>query len=95
MKLLHEAYGGGVRVLAVNVYEGERAAVEEFVRDLELPYTVLMHGDEVYRATYRGRSIPQTYLIDPHGKIVYAHGGWGGDADRKKLEAQIGKLLPD
>ena len=88
-------YGSRVRVLAVNVYEGERAVVEMFVRELELPYAVLMHGDEVYRASYRGRSIPRTYLIDPHGRIVYAHSGWGGDADRKKLEAQIGKLLPD
>ncbi len=81
--------------MAVNVFEGNRTAIDKFVSEHELPYTILMHGDQVYRGAYRGRSIPQTYLISPEGEIAYAHGGWSGEADRKALEARIDRLLAD
>ncbi len=93
MKAVQQEYGDRIRVVAVNVYEGNRTAIEKFVNEHGLPYTILMHGDQVYRGDYRGRSIPQTYLIDQQGRIAYAHGGWSGDGDRKKLEARIDKLL--
>ncbi len=95
MKAVHEKYGDRIQVVAVNVFEGDRAAIDKFVAEHELPYTILMNGDQVYRGAYRGRSIPQTYLIDPEGEIAYAHGGWSGDGDRKELEARIDKLLAD
>ena len=95
MKAVQQKYGDRIHVVAVNVYEGNRAAIEKFVNEHELPYTILMHGSEVYRSSYRGNSIPQTYLISPEGEIAYAHGGWYGDGDRKKLEARIDRLLAD
>jgi hypothetical protein len=95
LKAVHEKYGDQIRVVAVNVYEGDRAVIEEFVKEFALPYTILLHGDKLFRATYRGRSIPQTYLINTDGKIADAHGGWSGDGDRKRLEARIDKLLAD
>ncbi len=95
MKAVHEKYGDRIRVVAVNVFEGDRTEIEKFVDEHKLPYTILMHGDQVYRGNYRGRSIPQTYLIDQQGRIAYAHGGWSGVGDRKKLEARIDRLLAD
>ena len=95
MKAVQQKYGDRIQVVAVNVYEGNRPAIEKFVNEHELPYTILMHGDQVYGGDYRGGSIPQTYLIDQQGRIAYAHGGWSGDGDRKKLEARIDKLLAD
>ncbi len=95
MKAVQEKYGERIRVVGVNVYEGDRPAIEKFVDEHDLPYTILMHGDLVYRGSYRGRSIPQTYLIDQQGRIAYAHGGWSGDGDREALEAQIDRLLAD
>ena len=95
MKAVQEKYGDRIQVVAVNVYEGNRTAIEKFVDEHDLPYTILMHGDQVYRGSYRGRSIPRTYLIDQQGRIAYAHGGWSGDGDREALEARIDKLLAD
>ncbi len=95
MKAVQEKYGDRIQVVAVNVFEGDRTAIDKFVEEHGLPYTILMHGDQVYRGAYRGRGIPQTYLISPEGEIAYAHGGWSGDGDRKKLEARIDKLLAD
>ncbi len=95
MKAVQEKYGDRIQVVGVNVYEGDRTAVGKFVDEHDLPYTILMHGDLVYRGSYRGRSIPQTYLIDQQGRIAYAHGGWSGDGDRKELEDRIDRLLAD
>ncbi len=95
MKAVQEKYGDRIQVVGVNVYEGNRPAIEKFVDEHDLPYTILMHGDQVYRGSYHGRSIPQTYLIDSEGKIADAHGGWSGDGDREALEARIDKLLAD
>ena len=95
MKAVQEKYGERIHVVAVNVSGEDRTAIDKFVDEHELPYTILMHGDQVYRGAYRGRGIPQTYLINPEGEIAYAHGGWSGDGDRKKLEARIDKLLAD
>ena len=93
MKAVHEKYGDRIQVVAVNVFAGNRTAIDKFVDEHELPYTILMHGDRVYRGAYRGLRIPQTYLISPEGEIAYAHRGWSGDGDRKKLEARIDRLL--
>ncbi len=95
MKAVQEKYGDRIQVVAVNVSGEKRAAVDEFVDEHRLPYTILMHGDEVYTNSYRGRGIPQTYLINPEGEIAYAHRGWSGDGDRKKLEDRIDRLLTD
>ena len=95
MKAVHEKYGDRIQVVAVNVFEGDRPAVEAFVREHGLPYTILLNGNQLYRGAYRGRSIPQTYLIDAEGKIADAHGGWSGDGDRRRLEARIDKLLAE
>ncbi len=95
MKAVQEKYGDRIQVVAVNVYEGNRTAIEKFVEEHDLPYTILMHGDQVYRGSYRGRSIPQTYLISPEGKIADAHRGWSGDGDRERLEARIDRLLAE
>ncbi len=95
MKTVQQKYGDRIQVVAVNVYEGNRPAIEKFVHEHDLPYTILMHGDLVYRGSYRGRSIPQTYLISAEGEIAYAHRGWSGDGDRNKLEARIDRLLAD
>ncbi len=95
MKAVYEKYGDRIQVLAVNVSGEERAAVDKFVAEHKLPYIILVDGDEVYTIPYRGRGIPQTYLISPDGEIAYAHSGWSGDGDRKKLEARIDRLLAD
>ncbi len=95
MKAVHEKYGDRIQVVAVNVSREERTAVDKFVAEHKLPYTILVQGDDVYINSYRGRGVPQTYLISPEGKIAYAHSGWSGDGDRKKLEARIDRLLAD
>ena len=95
MKAVHEKYGDRIQVVAVNVSGEERTTVDAFVKEHELPYTILMNGDQLYRGTYRGRGIPHTYVIDAKGEITEAYCGWAGDRHRKMLEALIDKLLAD
>ena len=95
MTAVQGKYGDEIQVVAVNVYDGDRPAIEQFVDEYELRHVILMHGDRVYRGTYRGRGIPQTYLISPEGEITYAHRGWDGDQDRVEIESQIDRLLAD
>jgi len=46
----------------------------------------------LFKETYGGRSIPQTYLLDRDGKIAYSHLGWSA-GDQGKIEQEIERLL--
>ena len=93
LKSLHERYGRkGLRILAVNAWDESRSMVADFARKNELPYTILLSGNEVFSGRYKGRSIPATYLLDRSGKIIYVHHGWG-DGDERTLALRIEKQL--
>ncbi len=81
--------------MAVNADDEDHATVQKFVSELELPYTVLIGGRKVFTGDYRGKGYPDTYLVDPQGNIVYAHSGWRGERDLKKLNKRVHKLLSD
>jgi peroxiredoxin len=90
---LHEKYQStGLRILAVNAWDESKTLVSEFVKENELPYTVLLEGEEVFKKTYRGETVPTTYLLDRSGRIVYVHHGWG-PGDEKLLSRKIEEAL--
>jgi peroxiredoxin len=90
---LHEAYhAAGLRIIAVNAWDESKEMVREFVEKNGLPYTVLLAGGDVFEKSYRGLSIPTTYLLDRTGHIIDVHHGWGpGDQDliAKKVEKAL------
>jgi thiol-disulfide isomerase/thioredoxin len=90
LKHLHEKYAAkGLKILAVNAWDEPRETVAGFVQKEKLPYTVLLNGRKVFRETYRGRTIPHTYLLDRSGRVVLNQLGFSadfGEALDKKID---------
>jgi peroxiredoxin len=93
VKALHEKYGArGLRVVTVHVADVPKDQVAKFVDNEKLPYVVLLDGRGVFTGSYNGGGIPQTYLLDREGRIVYAQAGWSLLA-LGATEREIEKLL--
>jgi peroxiredoxin len=93
LKALHEKYAArGLRVVTVHVADAPKDRVAKFVENQKLPYVVLLSGGEVFAGSYGGGSIPQTYLLDRGGQIVYAQVGWSLFTPGK-IEHEIESLL--
>lgn len=57
-------------LLAVNVEEGGRAAVQDFTREIPVSFPILLDTAQTVSRLYRVRGLPQSYIIDREGKIV-------------------------
>lgn len=57
-------------ILAVNVEEGGRAAVQDFTREIPVSFPILLDTAQTVSRLYRVRGLPQSYIIDREGKIV-------------------------
>lgn len=66
------------------------AEVTEFVRELGIPFPVVMDEGGRVAGLYRVKVVPQTIIIDPQQKIVAAILGGVGQAE---LEELIGKYF--
>lgn len=79
----------GLQVVYLNT--GATAAeVAQFVRELAIPFPVVMDEGGRVAGLYRVKVVPQTIIIDPQQKIVAAMLGGVG---RAELEELIGKYL--
>ena len=87
---LYEAYKDkGVVVLAVSMDEGGWDAVQSFVKEYGIKYTVLK-GNEDVAVKYQVRSIPMLLVLDKEGKISKRYLGFGSDED---IEQDIKAIL--
>jgi thiol-disulfide isomerase/thioredoxin len=87
---LHEKYKDkGVVVLAVSMDDNGWDAVQSFVKENGIKYTVLK-GNEDIAEKYQVRSIPMLLVIDKEGKIVKRYLGYGSDED---VERDIKAIL--
>jgi cytochrome c biogenesis protein CcmG, thiol:disulfide interchange protein DsbE len=81
---LHEKYKDkGVVVLAVSMDDTGWDAVQSFVKENGIKYTVLKGNDNVAEK-YQVRSIPMLMVIDKEGKIVKRYLGFGSEEDVEK-----------
>ncbi|MDQ3215932.1 MAG: TlpA family protein disulfide reductase, partial [Pseudomonadota bacterium] len=72
---LHEAYRErGITVLAFSIDQTERAAREYLARK-GYTFNVAMRTDAVDRWFGRNRTLPETYVVDSGGKLVFVHRG--------------------
>jgi thiol-disulfide isomerase/thioredoxin len=72
---LHDAYAnGGLRVLAFSIDRTEQAAKEYLVKR-GYTFNVAMRSDDVDRWFGRNRTLPETYVVDAKGKVVFVHRG--------------------
>ncbi len=78
---IYESYKDkGVVVLAVSMDDGGWDAVQSFVKENGIKYTVLK-GDEDVAQKYQVRSIPMLLVLDKEGKISKRYIGFGSDED--------------
>lgn len=70
----------------------QKAAVAEAVKQLKIPYTVLINGDSLSDAYGGLEAMPTTFYVDRKGTIVAAQEGLTSDAD---MESKIEKALAD
>ena len=72
---LHDAYSSrGLKVLAFSIDQTEQAA-REYVAKHGYTFNVAMRSDEVNRWFGRNRTLPETYVVDAKGKVVFVHRG--------------------
>lgn len=60
----------GVAMLAVNLGE-EPEAVEAFMNDYPIDFTVLVDQRGIYSQRWQVRALPTTFVLNPRGEIVY------------------------
>jgi thiol-disulfide isomerase/thioredoxin len=78
-----------LRVLVVDVddeVEGRDALVEK----LGLTIPVVWDGEHEIAEHYRPRGMPATFVLDPEGRIVYAHVG-SGETEWKRMVSFLEK----
>jgi thiol-disulfide isomerase/thioredoxin len=80
----------GLVVLAVNV-DTRRDKVERYVRRAQMPRRVLLDPSGVIASHYGVQGMPWTVLLDGHGQVVSARGGWGA-AELPKLASEVRRL---
>lgn len=82
----------GVQLLAVTIDDQRAfAKVAPMVASKRWPFTVLSDVNQQLKNALNFQSIPQTFLLDREGNIVYAHTGYV-PGDELELEDQIKRV---
>ena len=72
---LHDAYANrGLKVLAFSIDHTEQAA-KEYLAKRGYTFNVAMRGADADRWFGRNRTVPETYVVDAKGKVVFVHRG--------------------
>jgi peroxiredoxin len=75
----------GLRVLYINTEEESTTVVKQFVKDLAIPFPVIMEGGKDLSLLYNVKIVPQTIFIDPQGVILTAILGGVGEAELEEI----------
>src|SRR5438132_2200288 len=82
----------GLSIIGIAMDEGGWSKVKPFLRETRVPYRMLL-GNEATAAKYEIQSLPDTFLIDRHGRIVAMYRE--RLVDQKELEASIKAVLSE
>jgi hypothetical protein len=93
----HEKHGGqGLTIIGIHTpeffWEKDPDRVRAKVKELRIPYLVVLDNDHSNWDRFRNQYWPTTYLIDKRGNLRYRHVGEGSYAD---TEAMIRTLLAE
>lgn len=79
----------GLKVVYINTGKESVDVVKNFVKDLGIPFPVVMQkGDEI-ATLFNVRIVPQTVIINPDQKIIAAILGGVGEAELQELVAKF------
>ena len=84
----------GFTLIAVSVDE-KVAPYEDFVKRFTPTFTTVRDADQKLVAFVQPPAMPTCYLLDRQGVVRLVHSGFHGDADGKKLRAEIIKILDE
>jgi peroxiredoxin len=82
----------GLKVFYISASTENKEAVTDFIKDLEVPFPVIMDDDAIIADLYNILLYPQTLIIAPGQKILAIIPGGVGEAD---LDELIGPFLQD
>jgi len=89
MERIHQELGAlGLEVVAVSVDMEDTEEIIEFVEEYGLTFDVLLDRTQEISSTYQIFALPQSYVIDRRGRIVYKEFGpveWDGDTYRNRF----------
>ena len=80
----------GLAVVGVSMDEGGWKVVKPFLAETHVPYRMLL-GDDAMAKRYGIENLPDTFLIDRHGKVAAAY--LAGLVDKDDVEANIKAML--
>lgn len=82
----------GLEVVGISLDKKGLGVVDSFVKELNIPYTILL-GDETVVKSYGGfKGIPTTFLLDKEGRIVKKYSGQiNPETLRSDLKVWFGK----
>jgi cytochrome c biogenesis protein CcmG, thiol:disulfide interchange protein DsbE len=77
LQTLHERHADeGLVLVGVSIdARGERAQVQQFLRDHGITFPIWLDPDERVTSTFRTIGVPSTFLIDREGQVVWRHVG--------------------
>lgn len=88
---LHDAHEGrGLKVLAFSIDQTEQAA-KEYLAKRGYTFNVAMRNGDVDRWFGRNRTLPETYVVDANGTVVFVHRGEMFPEDIAALSRFAGK----
>lgn len=68
--LFHKFKGDRFDMVAISIDDVDIKAVEKFVNDLKVDFTVLYDDKKDVQKAYGIRSVPMTFMINPNGAVV-------------------------
>jgi len=87
------AYGTkGLAVVGISMDDGGWKVVKPFLAETKVPYRILL-GNDATSQRYGIDNLPDTFLIDRHGRVAAAYKA--GLVDRGDIEANIKALLSE
>jgi len=83
----------GLRILGVNV-DSDGAAARRAAAKRKLGFPVLFDTDKLVSRLYDPRTLPMTFVIDPHGIVRHIHDGYSR-GDEALVARQVAALLAE
>ena len=81
----------GARIVVVDV-TGRKELTQKVASDAAFTAPILLDETEFARKQYNVRATPTTYIVDPSGRMIFKHIGYGPGME-KMLEKEIELLL--
>jgi len=73
-------------------YRDQEAAVRQFIDQFGLTYPVGMDGGDRIATAYGITGVPETFIVDPEGRVAYVHiGPVGAETLAEELDALLGR----